>query len=374
MSFRVRICSVLAVLVAVNALFVVALLWAYGVFVPWVVAGTIVFLRHGTVSFDLLQLPVSWPTVAVLVGLFLMAQIYYGYRRVLSGTTRGDADHEAARIVRRLAMTADVPEPTVRVVDSDEPSCYTVGRFTDATIVVSSGLLERLDPAELEAVLAHEVAHIANRDVTLMTITTLFVEIADRAYHSAQLARRAITNPDGLSSEGRVAVTWFLPLVALTYVFVAPLLWVFPTIADWATRTLSHTREFAADAGAARMTGSPLALATALTTLAGATTAPTTDLRVAKTRALCIVPTQLVTGTSVSGDSSAPADVETETTADLTTAQRREELQTWLEGETPATAKRDTGTGAGTGTHPPVERRVERLQDLAATLERGVSP
>ncbi|NGM68290.1 M48 family metalloprotease [Natronolimnobius sp. AArcel1] len=368
MSFRLRICGVLAVLVALNALFVVSLLWAYGVVVPAVVAGTIVFLQHGTASVDILQLPVSWSTVAILVGLFLAAQIYYGYRRVLSGTTRGDADHEAARIVRRLAMTADVPEPTVRLVDAEEPSCYTVGRFTDATIVVSSGLLEQLDRDELEAVLAHEVAHIANRDVTLMTITTLFVEIADRAYHSAQLARRAITNPGNLSAEGRAAVTWFLPLVALTYVFVAPLLWVFPTIADWATRTLSHAREYAADAGAARMTGSPLALATALTTLAGETTAPTTDLRVAKTQALCIVPTKLVTGTSIDAASSAvPA---ADGADNPTAAQRREQVRTWLEGETPATTG---GAALGTGTHPPVKRRVMRLQDLAGALERGES-
>ncbi|AEH36517.1 M48 family metalloprotease [Halopiger xanaduensis] len=361
MSLRLRICGVLAALVAINALFVLVLLWAYGVLLPGVVAGTIVFLQHGTFPLDFLRLPVSWPTAGLLIMGFLLAQVYYGYRRVLSGTRAGDGDHDVARTVRRLAMTADVPEPSVRVIDDDEPSCYTVGRLTDATIVVTTGLVDTLDADELEAVLAHEIAHVVNRDVTLMTITTLFVEIADQAYHWARLARRALFDPRQLSTRGRVAVQWFLPLVALTYVFVAPLLWVFPTIADWATRTLSHAREFAADDAAARITGKPLALATALVTLAEATETPETDLRTAKTRALCIVPTELVTGRAV-GSASDVADGASTTTP----AERRETVSAWLEGATPATA---TTAPTGTGTHPPVNRRLERLQTIAADQE-----
>ncbi|RKD88132.1 M48 family metalloprotease [Halopiger aswanensis] len=360
MSLRLRIGGVLAALVAINALFVLVLLWAYGVLLPGVVAGTVVFLQHGTAPLDFLRLPVSWPTAGLLIAGFLLAQVYYGYRRVLSGTRAGDGEHEVARTVRRLAMTADVPEPSVRVIADDEPSCYTVGRLTDATIVVTTGLVDALDADELEAVLAHEIAHIANRDVTLMTITTLFVEIADQAYHWARLARRALFDPRQLSTRGRVAVQWFLPLVALTYVFVAPLLWVFPTIADWATRTLSHAREFAADDAAARITGKPLALATALVTLAEATEPPATDLRTAKTRALCIVPTDLVTGRAVGSAS----DLEDEASTTSAT-ERRETVTAWLEGATPATAT----APAGTGTHPPVERRLERLQTIAADQE-----
>ncbi|SDQ26831.1 M48 family metalloprotease [Natronobacterium texcoconense] len=357
MNLRLRICSVLAVFVAVNALFVLVVLWAYGVFLPWLVAGSIVFLQHGTVAVDVFRLPVSWLTAAVLVAAFLGAQVYYGYNRVLSRASSGDADHEVGRIVRRLSMTADVPEPNVRVVDGEEPSCYTIGRFTDATIVVSTGLIERLDSDELEAVLAHELAHVANRDVTLMTITTLFVEIADRVYHAARLARRALFDPDELTIRGKLALQWFLPLVALTYFFVAPLLWVFPTIADWSTRTLSHAREFAADAAAARTTGNPLALATALTTLAETTDTPATDLRIARTRALCIVPTNPVTGADADTNS-IPATAES---AAVDT--RRDQVRTWLEGETPT-------IGAGTDTHPPVEKRVRRLQEIAVDLER----
>ncbi|MFC4543996.1 M48 family metalloprotease [Halosolutus amylolyticus] len=361
MTLRLRICAVLGVFVAVNALFVFAILWAYGVLLPGVVAGTLVYARHGTVGFALLQTPVSWPAFLVVVAVFLAAQTYYGYRRVLSGTSgeTGDAEHAVARIVRRLAMTADVPEPAVRVVDDERPSCYTVGRLTDATIVVTTGLVDRLDADELEAVLAHEIAHVANRDVTLMTITTLFVEIADRAAHAARLARRALADPDELSSRGTVAIQWFLPLVALTYVFVAPILWAFPPIADRATRSLSHAREFAADAAAARLTGDPLALATALVTLAETTPTPETDLRTPGLPALSIVPAAPVTGAEPT------AVPDPDRTVDA--ARRRERVTSWLEGATPSTS-----ADAGTDTHPPIDARVRRLQDLAAELE-GVS-
>ncbi|MGQ3411728.1 M48 family metallopeptidase [Natrinema sp. LN54] len=359
MNLRLRICAVLGVFVAVTTVFVLTLLWTYGVLLPGVVGGTIVFLQYGTVEFDPLRLPVSWTTALILVGGFLAAQTYYGYRRVLSGThgVAGDEDHAVARTVRQLAMTADVPEPDVRVVADETASCYTVGRLTDATIVVTTGLVEALDADELEAVLAHEIAHVANRDVTLMTITTLFLEIADRAYHAALLARRALSDPGELSDGGRIALYWFLPLVVLTSVFVAPILWVFPTIADWATRTLSQTREFAADAAAARITGTPMALASALVTLAETAGTPETDLRTTRTRALCIVPTDPVTGDETT---SLP---EIRQPTDETT--RRANVTSWLEATTPSGPVHADSSD----THPPVDVRVRRLSEMAAELE-----
>lgn len=362
MSLRSRILAVLCVLIALNALFVLALLWAYGVLLVGVVAGALVYLQHGRVAFDFLRLPVSWWAYVLLVAGFLGAQMYYGYRRVLAGThgTASGDEHAVAGTVRRLAMTADVPEPNVRVVEDEAPSCYTIGRFTDATIVVTTGLIDALDADELTAVLAHEVAHIANRDVTLMTITTLFLEIADRAYHAARLARRALADPDELSGRARIALLWFAPLVALTYVFVSPILWVFPTIADWATRTLSHAREFAADEAAARTTGQPLALATALVTLAETTPAPRTDLRTAKTRALCIVPTDPIRGRETVSVPVPGRPVPPD--------QRREHVRAWLDGTTPSQAAPTEGHSA---THPPVEARIRRLGEIAAELEEA---
>ncbi|ELZ06215.1 peptidase M48 Ste24p [Natrialba chahannaoensis JCM 10990] len=369
MRLRLRIAAVLGVFVAVNALFVLAVVWAYGVLLPAIVGGTFVLLSDGRLALSLLQFPVSWPTALLLVGLFLAGQLYYGYRRVLAhaGQQTGDSgagtsetdDHNVDRIVRRLSMTADIPEPTIRVVDDDTPSCYTIGRFTDATIVVTTGLVARLDATELESVLAHEIGHIANRDVTLMTVTTLFLEITDRVYHSSMVARRAVLNPDSLSGQDRAALTWFLPLVALTSVFIAPILWLFPRVADWATRTLSQTREFAADAAAAEIAGNPLALATALIDLTDASETPAADLRTAKIRALCIVPSELVNGRETSSlpPISAASDDE----------DREQRVRSWLDGTTPSSVDETAGE---TQTHPPVDERVERLAALAADEEQ----
>lgn len=347
--------AVLGVLVALNALFIFALLWAYLVLVVGVVAGGFVYLQTGEFSYNLLQAPVSWPTYLGILAVFLGGQMYYGYQRVLKGTrgATGRDEHAVADRVRRLAMTVDVPEPDVRVVDDETPSCYTVGRFTDATIVVTTGLIEKLDVDELEGVLAHEIAHIANRDVTLMTITTLFLEIADRAYHSARLARRALSDSSQLSESSQNLFLWFGPFIVLTYVFVSPILSIFPTVADWATRTLSHAREFAADEAAARTTGKPLALATALMTLDETSPTPETDLRTTRTSALCVVPTSMVRGpkTRQVPEPEQPAE----------SLERESEVSVWLEKTPPAET--------ASMTHPPVEQRIERLQTLAAQLE-----
>jgi len=355
-EFRGRMIGVLAVLLAVNALFVLALLWGVGVLIPTVVG--FVFTGQVGVLGDLARLPVSLPAYLLIVAAFLCGGIYYGYRRVLSGTdaVNGDDEHGVARTVDRLAIAADVPAPAVRIVRDGEPSCYTVGRVTDATIVVTTGLVDALDADELEAVLAHEVAHVANRDVTLMTVTTLFLEITDRVYHTTRLVRRAIDDYEGLSERERLVLRFAFPLAALVYLLVAPVLWLFPRVVGWATKELAHAREYAADAAAAHLTGRPLSLATALTELAETTTAPETDLRLVKTCALCIVPAEPVTGLDTESlpQISRPADAET----------RRERVAAWLDAATPS----QTDDGAF-DTHPPVQQRVTRLREIATELE-----
>lgn len=345
MVLRVRMLAVLALLVGLNALFVFAVLWGFGVLLPTVVTAAV--LGEPALLSDLFRLPVSVPVYAALVVAFLGGQVYYGYRRVFArpSVTEETQGHEVDEIVRRLAMRVDIPTPSTRIIDSEQPSCYTVGRFTDATIVVTTGLIERLDSNELEAVLAHELAHVVNRDVTLMTVTTLVLEIATRTYHTVRLVPRALRQTEQLTRTERIALRWFLPLSVVVYVVVSPLLLVFPKLTEWATKTLSHAREFAADEAAAATTGAPLALATGLVALDEAAPTPERDLRRARTQALCIVPTPPVTGPTAS-DPPEPA------------ATDREPLTEWLPGR--------TGTSPVSGTHPPVEKRVERLQSLAA--------
>jgi heat shock protein HtpX len=350
MTKRVRMVAVLGLLVGINALFVLTVLWGVLVLLPTVVTA-VLFGGLSTLA-DLARLPVAPVTYTALLAVFLAGQLYYGYRRVLSGTRVGDgSDTEVAEVVRRLSMGADVPTPDTTIVEDETPSCYTVGRVTDATIVVTTGLISELDGDELEAVLAHEVAHIANRDVTLMTITTLMLEIATRAYHAVRLVPRAIADMDSLSGKEQLALRWALPLSVGLYLLVSPLLLVFPKLADWATRTLSHAREFAADEAAARMTGEPLALATALVSLNETTDRPERDLRGAQTQALCIVPTRLVTGHTTT-DPPSPGDSSTD---------RSRTVSNWLDGQ--------TGQSPVSGTHPPVDERVSRLQELAGQQE-----
>ncbi len=351
MALRARMLAVLGLLVGINALFVLALLWGFMILLPTVV--TAVFVGELAILSDLLRLPVSVGTYITLVGLFLVGQVYYGYQRVLAGTQSSDREenHDIDEIVERLSMAVDIPTPSTKVIEDDTPSCYTVGRFTDATIVVTTGLLSELDADETEAVVAHEIAHIVNRDVTLMTITTLVLEIATRAYHTVRLVPRAFQGLENLSTYERIALRWFLPLSVVVYIVVSPLLLVFPKVADWATRTLSHAREFAADEAAARMTGDPLALATALVTLSETAPEPETDLRHERTQALCIVPTRPVTGSPAS---SSPEPSEADEDREAT-------VSTWIAGQT-------TGSPVF-GTHPPVEQRISRLQRIVTELE-----
>lgn len=354
MSLRLRILGVLAVLLALNVLFVLTVLWAYLVFLPTLAVSVVFLFDQGVVVLDVLRLPVSLPTLTVVVAAVLGAQLYYGYQRVLAGTqpVSGESDHEIATLLEKLAAQADVPVPNLRVVADDEVSCYTVGRFRNATIVLTTGLVEQLDTEELAAVLAHELSHIANRDVTLMTITTLFLEIATRTYGTARLVRRAVTDPGTLSERDWLVLRFFLPLAVLTYVFVVPLLWAYPRIADWATRELSHTREFAADAGAAQLTGNPLALATALSKLAETADPPERDMREARTQALCILPMSAVSGSPTEG---IPA------VSTPTNTNRDAVLDAWRKRRTP-----DQSTD--TATHPSVAARIDRLRELARDL------
>jgi heat shock protein HtpX len=365
--------AILAALVALNALFVLAMLWGVLVLVPTAVA--LVVSTDLRVAADLLRMPVSVPVYLGLTVAFLAGQLGYGYRRLLSDVTTGAGqdDTELTRLVTQLAMAVDVSPPAVRVVADETPSCYTLGRFTDATIVVTTGLLEELDREELAAVLAHELAHVANRDVTLMTVTTLFLEITDRVYNAVRLPRRALTEFDSLSGREKVAVQYLSVVLAVGYVLLWPVLWLFPVVARSATQTLAHAREYAADAAAAHTTGMPLALASALVSLDDGSPRPERDLRTSQMHALCVVPAPLVTGTRPRPDAvdslvSGPGD-DAGVIADSDrgraagdSAGRVDNVSAWLDGTTPGQA--------ASSTHPPTAARVEQLQRIAEELER----
>jgi heat shock protein HtpX len=179
-------------------------------------------------------------------------------------------------LVQRLAIQADVPMPRVAISDLPIPNAFAMGRSPKhAVVCVTEGLLQLLERNELEGVLAHEIAHIRNRDVALMTMASFFASVAALVGQWAAFA--GFSGRDRDSGPGVLVIL----LVSVAVYFISYLLML----------ALSRYREFAADRSAAQFTGRPSALAAALTRLQNASErAPQQDLReVASMQAFFIV-------------------------------------------------------------------------------------
>ncbi len=162
-------------------------------------------------------------------------------------------------MVENLAISAGLPMPTVEIVETDALNAYASGLgTTDATVAVTRGLLDTLSKDELEAVLAHEITHIKNRDVRLMVVAVIFVGILS---YCAQVLWRAVWNRRPGQSLGLPELAIFA--VAGAVACVAQLFGVLTQFA------LSRTREFLADAGSAQLTKKPEALISALRAISG---------------------------------------------------------------------------------------------------------
>jgi len=177
-------------------------------------------------------------------------------------------------MVDRLCATADMPKPRVAVADTELPNAFATGRSTKrAVLCVTTGLTRRLDTEELEGVLAHELSHVAHRDVVVMTVASFLGVIA------GLIARFAFYS--GLFGGGRRdrdGQQIFLLILAVMAVSAAVYAISFLLI-----RALSRYRELAADRAGAMLTGRPSALASALTKVSGEISRiPTRDLRAAE--------------------------------------------------------------------------------------------
>jgi heat shock protein HtpX len=193
---------------------------------------------------------------------------------------------ELHAMVERLCAMAGLPKPRIAVVDTPVPNAFATGRNPkNAAVAVTTGLWRRLEAPELEGVLAHELSHIANRDVLVMTIASFFAMLA------ALLTRFGLYaglfggfgggNRDNNNNQVPVWLIIFLVSVvvyAISFVLI---------------RTISRYREYAADRGSALITGAPENLMSALQKIAsGITQIPQQDLReVAGMNAFFIVPT-----------------------------------------------------------------------------------
>jgi heat shock protein HtpX len=173
-------------------------------------------------------------------------------------------------IVDRLCALADMPKPTVAIADSDVPNAFATGRTPKRAVVcATTGIMARLDESELEGVLAHELSHVAHRDVTVMTVASVVGVLAGfltRIVLYSGMGRRRDSN----NGPPVVMVVMLVSLVVYALAFVL-------------TRTLSRYRELAADRAGAFLTAKPSALASALTKISGEMgRIPSRDLREAE--------------------------------------------------------------------------------------------
>lgn len=255
-------------------------------------------------------LDTAW--LVVIAGLLVTFQYLFSDRLVLmaAGAREVSAAEEPelhAR-VQRLAALADLPPPKVAIMEHTMPNAFAAGRSPRASVVaLTRGLMERLDDAELDAVISHELSHIRHRDAMVMTLASFFSTVAFFVARAFMYARWG-----GRRRQGNALIlVW---LVSLVVWFISLLL----------LRALSRYREYAADRGSALLTGAPSQLASALLKISDEMgRIPQRDLReVQGANAFYIIPA--VTGQSI--------------------------LELF-------------------STHPPLEKRLERLRRLEREME-----
>jgi heat shock protein HtpX len=173
---------------------------------------------------------------------------------------------ELHAMIDRLCVQADLPKPKVAVADTRMPNAFALGRSPkSATVCATTGIMELLSPAELEGVLAHELTHVANRDVLVMTLAAFFATIA------AYIVQFGFLFGGGGHGDDDDNPSMLVLLLVSIGVYV---------VSFFLMQALSRYREFAADRGAALITGRPSALASALTRISsGMQRIPERDLR-----------------------------------------------------------------------------------------------
>ncbi|WP_435177200.1 zinc metalloprotease HtpX [Halorussus sp. AFM4] len=206
--------------------------------------------------------------IVLIMGTFSLAQFFFSDRLTLwsMGAKEVSEDEypELHRKLGRLSQQADLPKPKVAVVDSRVPNAFATGRSQkNAAVAVTTGLMRTLDDEELEGVLAHELAHVKNRDMMVMTVASFLSTIA------FLVVRWGWWFGGGNRERGQPQV--WVAIAASLVVWIVSFLLI---------RALSRYREFAADRGGATITGKPSALASALMTIdSGMSKVPKEDIR-----------------------------------------------------------------------------------------------
>ena len=250
----------------------------------------LLYVVFAVVLFQVLN--VGLVAMVVIVGALALVQYYTSDKLALAASGAKVVERDQAPqlhdMVERLCAMADLPKPRVAIIDTDVPNAFATGRSPKhAAVAVTRGLWERLEPQEVEGVLAHELSHIGNRDVLIMTVASFFAMIA------GMLTRFGLYS--GMFGGGRrdnnsVPVWLIVLLVSVVTYFLSQLLIL----------AISRYREFAADRGSALITGAPEHLMSALQKIASDMfRIPQRDLReVEGMNAFFIIPTSVKQVTS----------------------------------------------------------------------------
>jgi heat shock protein HtpX len=211
----------------------------------------------------------------VVVAVAILAIHLFGSDRIAMATmgvreVTPEQEPELHGIIERLCVQANLPKPRVAVIETPMPNACAMGKSPrSATVCATRGILQLLEPAELEGVMAHELTHVINRDVMVMTLASFFATLASIIIQFAFFFGGGFGGGYGRNQETQAAIEMVLLVSVLVYAISFLLL-----------RALSRYREFAADRGSAVLTGRPSALASALLKISGTMErVPTQDLR-----------------------------------------------------------------------------------------------
>jgi heat shock protein HtpX len=229
----------------------------------------------------LVALKIPLVLVLLIAGGFLFFQYFFSDRIALFSMRAHEVSPQEApelhQMIDRLCALADMPKPRVAVAESDMPNAFATGRNQKhAVVCVTTGIMRRLSPPELEAVLSHELSHVAHRDVAVMTLASFLGILAGFVVRSSIYAGAYGGGGWGRSNDNRDNTGAVILLVVLASAVVYALSFLL-------TRALSRYRELSADRAGAILIGRPSLLASALTKVSGQLARiPTRDLRAAE--------------------------------------------------------------------------------------------
>src|SRR5881398_3308566 len=294
-----------------------------GLTLRMVLTGTLLGLLYvvfAVVLFQVLNVGLV-PMIVIVVGIAFF-QYFTSDKLALAASGAKVVERDQAPqlhdMIERLCAMADLPKPRVAIIDSEVPNAFATGRSPKhAAVAVTRGLWERLEPQEIEGVLAHELSHVANRDVLIMTVASFFAMLA------GLLTRFGIYGGmfggGGRGRDNNAVPVWLIVLlVSVVTYFLSQILIL----------AISRYREYAADRGSALLTGAPEHLMSALQKISSEMfRIPQRDLReVESMNAFFIVP---------------------------------------------ASVKQRTATLFAT--HPPLEQRLERLAEISREMGRPIA-